>query len=234
VSLITIVAIAVLCQLGFWQINRAEEKQLKAGLIKKQQQKPLLAIHLDNQYLLESNQLQYQTIQVAGYFEQSKQFYLDNKKHQGKIGYEIITPFRLENSNNYLLINRGWVAMGKNRNELPIIETPNKRIVLSGTLMKIPQSHYRPGINNPSQGNGKVWLYLDTEYYSQKTGYMLYPHILLLDKQSQYGYIRQWPEFIAKSEVHYAFAMQWFAFAVFFLVTYFYTGIKKVDVLHEK
>jgi len=28
--------------------------------------------------------------------------------------------------------------------------------------------------------------------------------------------------------------MQWFAFAVFFLVTYFYTGIKKVDVLHEK
>jgi surfeit locus 1 family protein len=229
VSLITIVAIAILCQLGLWQIQRAEEKLLKVNFIKKQQQKSVIKIDPGYHSLLESSQLQYQTIQITGYFEPSKQFYLDNKKYQGKIGYEIITPFRLENSAHYLLINRGWIVMGKNRNQLPIIETPSKRVVLSGTIMRPPQKHYRPGINKPNEGNVKIWLYLDTDYYSQKSGYSVYPLILLLDKHNQYGFTRQWPKFKAKSTVHYAFAMQWFAFALFFLISYFYIGFKKID-----
>ena len=171
---------------------------------------------------------------ISGYFDQKNQFYLDNKKFQGRVGYHVITAFRIENSSHYLLINRGWVAMGKNRDQLPNVVIPRGRISLNGTIMIPQQKRYRPGINQPIDNSGKIWLYMDIEFFSLQTGNPIYPVIMLLDKQSQYGFIRQWPKFQAKAEIHYAFAMQWFAFALFFLISYLYMGLKKIKDQHEK
>lgn len=229
ISLITLIAIAILVRLGFWQINRAEEKKAKATFIEQQHQKAILNIYSDNDYLLQDTKLIYQNVQLRGYFDPANQFYLDNKKYQGKPGYEVITPFRLENSKHFLLINRGWVAMGENRSELPSIKTPDGRVNLSGRIMKIAPIVYRPGVNKPTDKSGRVWLYLDTEYFSYKSAYSVYPVILLLDKQSNYGFICQWPRFIAKPEIHFAFALQWFSFALFILFAYLWFGVKEVE-----
>lgn len=227
VSLLTILVVALFTRLGFWQLNRAEEKKLIANTIEQQQQKRPLKIYPTNQSLLEDNRLEFRQVELTGYFEPKHQFFLDNKKYQGKAGYEVITPFRLNNSQQRILINRGWVSIGKSRDDIPLIETPLEKINLLGRVKLPKENHFRPGISNPAEHLGGIWLYLDLDYFSQLADYSVYPPVILLDKNSQYGFVRNWPKFKAKTQMHFAYALQWFAFAFFTLLTYLWFGLAR-------
>jgi len=91
------------------------------------------------------------------------------------------------------------------------------------------KAQYRPGISQPSEGLGGVWLYMDLDYFSQLAKYPVYPVLLLLDEKSEHGFIRQWPIFKANTEMHFAYAIQWFAFAIFSFSAYLWFGFKKVN-----
>src|SRR3981189_542542 len=71
---------------GHWQTRRAEEKRtLGAELAKKH-------------------------VAARGTFLPQHTVLLDNKLRHGRPGYEAITPLRLADSDEHVLVKRGWTA----------------------------------------------------------------------------------------------------------------------------
>ena len=63
---------------------------------------------------------------VDGIFDGSKQILIDNQIHNGKVGYKIFTPFKFDD-NQIVLIDRGWIAQGQSRSDLPQIYIAEKK-----------------------------------------------------------------------------------------------------------
>jgi cytochrome oxidase assembly protein ShyY1 len=104
--------------LGRWQWQRAGQKRaiqqaFAAGMA-------AAPIALDAQSLLALPR--YAHLELHGRYDGAHQFLLDNISRGGRAGYEILTPFRLDDG-RAVLVNRGWLSQpGGDRSLLPSIE----------------------------------------------------------------------------------------------------------------
>ena len=62
---------------------------------------------------------------------------LDNKTRAGVAGYEVVMPLRIAGSSMHVLVNRGWIAAGRDRARLPDIRTPDVLVDVVG-MARIP------------------------------------------------------------------------------------------------
>jgi len=227
--------------LGIWQMNRASEKeQLQNTVIERTQHSP---ISLNQTYLNESEKEQtlnpYEKATVKGYYQPSEQFLLDNIIHNGKPGYYAITPFKIQNTNKVILVNRGWIPQGKTRQTLPEFSISTDKRSLSGIIAK-PRS--KPvilgSIDQPISENPKLWYYMDVKYFEKNVGYSVLPWVLRLEtedllpittdkRKTTTKLIREWPVFDAKTGMHIGYAIQWFVFALFVLFAFVGLSFKK-------
>src|SRR5262245_722501 len=73
--------------LGNWQTRRAEEKIAAAA------------------------ELESKRVSLRGVFRAELTVLLDNKIRSRRVGYEVVTPLRLDDS-SYVLVDRGWFERG--------------------------------------------------------------------------------------------------------------------------
>ena len=129
---------AVFASLGFWQIDRAVEKNALLEMF--EGETPYARVN-DFASLAE-----FARIQMDGEFLPEKQILIDNIVRDGRPGYYVITPFRLNNREPLLLINRGWTPKAMTANastpELPL--KTNLRTV-RGLAGRLPRVAIRPG-----------------------------------------------------------------------------------------
>ncbi len=109
----------ILIALGIWQLNRADEKREIIRLEKEHQQS--LPIKLTEDKQLNAESILYNQIEITGYFDSAHQFLLDNQVLGGKAGFFVLTPFHLKNQDKVVLVNRGWITVGRNRYKHPNI-----------------------------------------------------------------------------------------------------------------
>ena len=218
---------ALFYSLGVWQLGRADEKKQLAVQIEQRLSQQTMILNETNIEQLIQPDIAHRTIKLNGKFEAREFFFIDNKKHNGRAGYHVITPFKIDNSEQTILVNRGWIDSGGNRNVLPKVVTPSELMTLEGRLSRPVTAHFRPGISQPAEHLGGIWLYIDLNFFTKLSGTPLVPYILLLNKENPYGYVRQWPAFKANTEMHIGYAIQWFAFALFSLLAYFAIAIKQ-------
>lgn len=221
-TLLTLVATGLFIGLSLWQISRADEKRSLQALMDARFQQPAMPYRGG---ALDMDIMQYRTLVVQGRFQQEGQILLDNVIRDSKPGYEVITPFRLE-SGAWLLVNRGWIAQGPSREKLPQIYTPEQPLELTGRADR-PRSRPVVGGDSPLQGSSDSWLYLDTDFYRQRTELTVPDFILLLDPNSPAGFDRQWPVFNAKVGMHIGYAIHWAAFALIALGTWLALSLKR-------
>ncbi|MEY2667248.1 MAG: hypothetical protein RLZZ384_1419, partial [Pseudomonadota bacterium] len=107
----------VLLSLGAWQIHRADEKQVYIDL-----QAQRINEHIDltsTQTSVDVKQDRYKQASLTGHFDTTQQFLLDNQIHESKVGYFVMTPFKIKNTNKAILVNRGWIPLIEPRAILP-------------------------------------------------------------------------------------------------------------------
>ena len=101
---------AGLIRLGLWQLDRAGEKFAQqrsfqdAGL---QQASPLPGIPLAGREL---DMLQHQNrrVSLSGHYLNEQSVFLIYQTFQDQLGYEVVTPFRLADMDQIVLVSRGW------------------------------------------------------------------------------------------------------------------------------
>lgn len=223
-TVVFLLILPVLLKLGFWQLERAEEKRELIELFKQQNESgPLL---INNKMKLDASQ-NYRIAQVQGHYNKDKQIFVDNKINQGKLGVYVVTPFKLNNSNYSILINRGWTAMAQNREKLPKIETNTNLMKLSGKIKIFGEKPFTLGDQFQSNtGWPALVQWINIKDIERKSGLKLLPYIFLLDEKEKSGYVRKWKPVVMQPEKSISYAVQWFSLALALIIIYIVVNLK--------
>ena len=208
--------VAVFASLGLWQLDRAAEKNMLLEMFEGEM--PYARVN-DFTSLAE-----FARIQTDGEFLPEKQILVDNIIREGRPGYYVITPFRLNNREPLLLINRGWIPKTMTANapppELPL--KTNLRTV-RGLVGRLPRVAIRPGeAFEGSEEWPRVAVYPRPEEVSVALDEELLPIVLLLAQEEPDGFVRSWQPNISGPMTHYGYAVQWFAMAATVIVLLFW------------
>lgn len=95
-----------LVKLGFWQLERADEKRQILAKIQQAEQRPPLIYRQQD-----LSQKTHHSIIFSGSWDDKQQFIYDNQTRGGKAGYFVLTPFIITDT-EMLLVNRGFVPWG--------------------------------------------------------------------------------------------------------------------------
>jgi surfeit locus 1 family protein len=219
-TLATLAAVVLFVRLGLWQWHRAQEKLLL------QQQfaaggQAVIALSSGSTDSLP----RYAQVRVNGSYDAAHQFLLDNMSHDGRAGYEILTPLRLSDGHT-LMVNRGWVPMTGPRTSLPDVRfDANLLLTVAGRLDNLPVVGISLGHVPPTSGSSwpKLTSFPTMADLSAALGVPLEARQLLLNPGDPFGFVRVW-QFNSGfgPERHLSYAVQWWAFATLALVLYGY------------
>lgn len=184
--------------LGNWQTDRAAQKRA-AGTAAEQ-------------------------VSLHGNFEPKYTVLLDNKLHRGRPGYEVVQPLRLDGG-RHVIVNRGWIAAGPSRDQLPEIRTPAGEIALTGVRLKRFAQAYAPSA--ASQPADKVWQNVTLERFAAWSGLALEPYVVEQHSGADDGLVRDWPRAGTGVEMHQSYALQWYSLAVLSVAMLFVLNIKR-------
>ena len=227
----TLLLLLLMTGLGFWQLERAHWKQ---ALVDAHAGRGRLSPVALGSLPKINGEVQYRRVFARGYYDMAHQLLLDNKIYQGHAGYHVLTPLRLADSEAVVLVNRGWVPLGNSRAELPAIPGSDGEVLVDGIVKLPPQKFFRlAAVDEANAGWPKVVQQLAMGELEQLLGVMLEPLILLLDKDDEFGFIRDWKAVYGVTvDKHRAYAVQWFTLAVVLLMIY--TGVHTKRLSNEK
>ena len=212
--LFTLFFLVVFVRLGFWQLERAEEKEAQriAQAVSEDAQPMTLS-----QAQRERSRLSGQLIEDRGRFLEETVFLRDNVIFQGTVGFEVMRLFRSE-AGDIALVNFGFVPGGSDRSVLPSVPALTGVNALSGRVY-FSEWASDAGIElytgwpriTPTQSplaNGNL------------AGLSLLPFIVRLDVSHPDALPRYWPLTVTSAEKHRGYAVQWFLMAVALLTLF--------------
>ena len=226
-TVVTLVALPLLVSFGLWQSNKAHEKQTLQDTADVRASQLPVRITPEQ---LNPEVLRYRKVVVRGHFDTDYQILLDNRVYNDQAGYHVITPFQIENSELYVLVNRGWVPLGADRTVLPKISTPDGMLEISGIATLPPSKIYE--LKQPESlttGWQTVWQNMDFKRYREAVPFQLQTVIIQMNNDSPSGFVREWPRPDNRIETHLGYAFQWFGMAVVLVIFYIVSNIKKIS-----
>ena len=216
-----VAGIIATASLGDWQLNRAAHKAELEARIREGANGP--PVRIDGAVLVPQSIL-YHNVQVRGQFDPDRTVYLDNRLHQGRAGYQVVSPLKIAGSSRYVLIERGWVAAGADRSRLPDVMTPAGEVDITGTA-----APPNPPVFELSQQvqAGKLWQNLTVDRYRSQFALDLQPTIVQQHNELPDGLIRDWALPKLGIERHRAYALQWFSMAAVILILYVVLNVRR-------
>ncbi len=221
-TILGLLGILMFSSLGTWQVFRAMEKQKLQNDMDIKIKQDVVILEKNDPSITDKKFIK---VKALGRYNQKEEILIDNMIHNGKAGYHVLTPFVLSMDQSVILVNRGWVPVGNDRNILPDLKAPQGLIHINGVI-SAPRSK-PPLLLGELDTSTKVWLYFDINKFETKFNIKLLPMIILLNSDDKYGYVRQWPKYEEKVSMHIGYAIQWYVFAVIVLVTYIGVNFKK-------
>lgn len=225
-TLATLALLPVIVGLGVWQLDRAAQKAELQAKYDARAAAPARTLGMSVQTV---EALRFHRVVARGRYDDGHQILIDNRVHQGRVGYHVITPFKIEGGETRVLVNRGWVALGADREHLPAIETPPGVQEISGVATVPAERVFTLGKPGAPGGDWeRVWQTLDLARFKAAVTYPLQPVVVLLDPESPAGgFVRNWLRLDAGVATHKAYAFQWFALAIALLTLYLVVNIRK-------
>ena len=224
--MVVAVLLPLFLYLGYWQLQRAEEKRLLQAEYDARANGPAVQVE---RRLQRAEALQFYLVVAKGYYETAYQILIDNRVHQGRVGYHVITPLRLQDSEVRLLVNRGWIALGDSRERLPVIQTPAELQQITG-VATVPAEKFFT-LAQPQPGWQRVWQNMDMARYAEIVPFPVQPVVVLLDPGSAAGgFVRDWSRLDAGISVHQGYAFQWFMLAAALSTIYLFLSLRRPGV----
>jgi len=232
----------VLCMLalGNWQMNRAALKvsfQESVELARQSSATPIVQLSDWN-----AEASVYRRVVMTGDYDVDRQFLWDNRTLDGVAGFEVILPMRMP-SGEWILLNRGWIAPGPSRSELPNVHLPANAATQSVTvegLLSQPSKGFSSG-DAVMTGGGwpRILQYFDYAAISRFLEGPVLPVVVQVQSLGVNGrdteVYAQRPEWLRANwepaasgpMKHYSYAFQWFAMAFALTIIFIVVNTRK-------
>jgi len=203
-----VATLALLISLGFWQLDRADEKRVIEDKI--------AIANSENVELVVSTEFlkdkEYYHVRLQGSYVDDKQFIYDNQIVDQVSGYYVLTPFVLSGDSKTVLINRGFIAWNGRRDKLADIDVEDE---LTEVKVQISKPVKRMELKaSEITGEFPVLIQaLDLDAMSAIALLDFVSVVGLLSPESGNGFVRRWEPYTGSIERHIGYAIQWFLMA---------------------
>ncbi|MEP1471391.1 MAG: SURF1 family protein [Halieaceae bacterium] len=223
-TVFTALLLPLLIYLGFWQLQRAEDKAvLAAAFEQRQAAAPVMVSAATMAEAPES--LAYLPVRIQGEFVAGRDILLDNRLQGGKFGYEVVSPLVLSSGEAVVLVNRGWIAGDAARRSLPQVQAPSGPVDITGHIYVSPGQPYLLAEQELSGAWPKVLQALEMDKLrpvieqATKGGAML-PYRVRIDAGQTGALQVDWQIINVSPEKHRGYAVQWFCMAAALLMLF--------------
>ncbi|MEH6444912.1 MAG: SURF1 family protein [Oceanospirillaceae bacterium] len=220
VFLIALSLVSLLVNLGFWQLERATEKDL---LLEQWQQPAISMTTMRSKKALNF----YQKVAVQGQFNAQQYYLLDNKTRNGNVGYEVLVVFTAIEGDVFLL-NLGWLAASIDRSVLPAIKLPQGIITVTGWLKRIEKVFQLQADLWSTSWPKRIQQIELSKMIAVADTKHLAPLVLLAEQPLLPFMSTQWKPINMSVAKHVGYAVQWFAMAFALCIMFFWLWRKSV------
>ena len=230
-----IIAFICFIRLGFWQLERANQKNNINSDYTLRQDEALINLNKTSS-INDKESLLWRRIEANGSFLNKKNIILDNQIFNQIAGFNILTPFLIKDSNHIVLVNRGWQPNLVDRDLIPNILNIEGEKIIKGHIAKFPTSGITLGQDNIETMNSSVFRMqrLDFDELKYFLSFNILPYMIyvdpLLDKENYNTFKLPVPD----SEKNYGYAFQWFAFALTLFIIFIKLGIRRKNVIKSR
>lgn len=212
---------ALVASLGTWQMNRADEKRERQALFERRlAEAPLLL----SGSVPSAEPLMYRRVRAAGHWIAERQVYVDNQIREGRAGFHVVAPLRIEGRDEVVLVNRGWIARDRSYPAAPPVAAERGRVEVTGLATR-PPARYRE--LSAETIAGSVWQNLSIERYAAHTGLAVLPVVILADEPAK-GLARVTERPDAGVAKHVEYSLTWYALAATTLALWVAMNLKRV------
>jgi surfeit locus 1 family protein len=208
-TLAAALAIVVCVTAGNWQHRRMHEKEALAAQLQAAAVAPAAPLPVG---VKDWQPWRFRTVLLTGEFDARHQILLDNKVHDGRVGFDVIAPLALQDG-RVVLVDRGWIAAGASRANLPQPAVPAGVLTIRGQV-DVPSHGYLRLGSDEAAPSGMLWQHLDPARYAQATGLSVLPIVVHAeDVASTAGLIPDPATPDTGVAKHVGYMVQWYTFA---------------------
>jgi cytochrome oxidase assembly protein ShyY1 len=212
--------------LGLWQLERATVKEdLIAEAAARRNLPPVLFEKLPK----DASSLSGTVVRLNGDYVPDRIFLLDNRVLKGRVGFEVLVPYRVAGG-ELALVNRGFVPMGRTREETPVIPSLITSEIADGILHIAVENSFIP---KEEAVEAAAWPRIvqtvDPLVLQEFMGEDLYPHLFRLTESDPNALPRFWPTSVMLPVKHRGYALQWFTMALVIAVAFSFSTFRKND-----
>lgn len=209
-----VLAIAILLRLGFWQLERAEQKREALLQLTQQQELSLESwVATDDKRLIHSRR-----IKLKGSIAEQQIWLLDNRVYQGQVGYSVISKFKLKGLERFALVDWGWIKAPRSRSELPNIDLPQTELLLTGL---VKTTGFTQVVLKETSETGWPRRIQSLQELDLSQG-VIYADTGVVD-----GLIQIYKPVVMPPEKHQAYAVQWFLLALACALIFIFASRKR-------
>ena len=221
-SILILATMAFLASLGFWQLDRADQKRTIEASIQKANTGVVELIVNQNELLNK----EYYEVRLQGSYVSDKQFIYDNQIVDQASGYYVLTPFVLTGQSNAIMINRGFIPWNGRRDQLADIAVDSASREIKIQVSK-PIKRIELKASDISNQFPVLIQAIDFDVIEEISSTSFVRVIGLLDSSSADGFVRKWEPYTGSIEKHIGYAIQWFLMALFLGIIGIRIGLKQ-------
>ena len=216
--LFTLGFLPILLGLGFWQLDRAEQKSELQTRMEQRREAPPLAL----EDISTTRDPAWRRLQLTGQFDPGYIWLLDNRTRNGQAGVEVLQLFHAHPGNQPLIINRGWLPW-PDRRHLPGVPTAEGLLQLEAEVVAEAEPGFRLR-GASTQGWPRLITHLDPAVLADHLDLDPPPLIARLQPGSAAALRLEWPALSMSPSKHTGYAVQWFTMAAALLALFFWAG----------
>jgi len=219
-TLAAAVMLALLLSLGRWQVMRGAEKEERQALFEMRLKAPAFKLPgLPG----EADSLLYRRVEARGRYLADHQVFIDNRLHEGRAGFHIVTPLKLDGSAATVLVNRGWVARTADYPKAPVVPVPEGTVSVVG-IASMPPARFLE--LSPQTVSGNVWQNLSLARYRERTRLDVMPVVVLAAPPAP-GAVAIVEKPDAGVAKHQEYALTWFSLAATVVVLWVALNLRR-------
>jgi surfeit locus 1 family protein len=208
-ALIILIVMAITVRLGFWQRDRAHQKEALNAQIVAFEQAPVQRVGAAPIALKDIN---FHRVMARGTFMPERVVYLDNRPYMDQPGFYVVMPLKLADG-GVVLVNRGWLPRNlSDRTGIAPYDTPAGEVEIDGVARPNASLAFELG-HGGSAAHEKIRQNLDVAAYAAETGLPLQPFVIQQQNDTRDKLVRDWPAPTLGVDTNYGYMLQWWGMA---------------------